>query len=153
MDEREDFMRELFQEHPIAQEDLEVLQRNIMAQIRSSPVNFQAKLQAQRRKLGLIFLCGISSLSVLFFFLFRFFAPWISGFLNRSWEWLLSHVPLLGNLLYPWEWLGLDRAWIVLKPLILSYDVFWSRYGFAVVGILIAWVVFDSLGEKVLTKQ
>ncbi|NMA69991.1 MAG: hypothetical protein GX958_11325 [Desulfitobacterium sp.] len=154
MNEQEEFMRELFKEHPIPQESLEVLQRNIMEEIHSSPVNFQEKIQSQRRRLGLIFLFGLSSLSVLFSFVFRFFAPWLSGLLERSWGWMLSNIPLLEKLVFPWELLGLGRVWEVLKPLILTYDVFWGRYGFAIVGILVAGVVFDSLGgDRVITKQ
>ncbi len=153
MNDREDFMWEMFQDHPIAQEDLQSLQVNIMEQVRSSPVDFQARLCSQRRKIGLIFLAGISTLSVIFFFMFRFFGPWISTWANNAWAWLLSYVPLLRGLMLPWEWLGLGRVWEVLKHLKLGYEVFWGQYGLAIIGILLVWVVFDSLRDQVLTKQ
>lgn len=153
MNDREEFMKELFQDMAIAQEDLDGLKGNIMEQVRSSPVDFQAKLQTQRRKLGLIFLSGISTLSVIFFLMFRFFGSWVSTWANSVWEWLLGYVPILGGLLLPWEWLGLGKAWTIFKHLLLGYEIFWGQYGLAVIGILMAWVVFDSLRDKVLTKQ
>lgn len=152
MNEMDDILTQLFQDKPVAQESLGTLRKGIMDQILSAPIDFQERiLMAQRRKWGYVLLGILSAFSLTFFLITWFAGPWLQKGLNLVSSWLMINVPALGVFANGWEWLV--EKWVLLTRLKIGLELLWNQYAFSIMGILLVWVLFDGMREKMSLRE
>lgn len=151
MKEMDEMFKQLFQDKPIAQESLSRMNVGIMDQILANPVDFQEKqLVAQRQKAGFIFLGSIIGLSISFFQINWFFGSWLGEGLSNIVVWLAANVPVLAWFQDRLDWF-FDTLTILFN-IKLGYQVLWGQYGFAIMGILFSWVLFEGVRDQLNRK-
>ena len=151
MKEIDDMLKEVFADRPIAQEPLQRMSVNIMDQILASPMDFQEKLLArQRKRWGIIFISSLLVLSLTIFLLNWFFGSWLSEGLSFIALWLTANIPFLAWFGDRWDWL-FDTL-TLLSNIKLGYQFLWGQYGWAVMGILFSWVLFEGIRDRLNKK-
>lgn len=152
MNEMDDMLTQLFQDKPIAQESLGQLRMGVMDQILSAPIDFQERISvAQRRKWGYVFLGILSMFSLSFFLLAWFAGPWLQSGLSQLSTWIVTYVPALGVFAKGWEWLV--EKWLLLTHLRIGLELLWNQYAFSIMGILLVWVLFDGMRDKLILRE
>ncbi len=152
MNEMDDMLTQLFQDKPIPQESLGKLRMGVMDQILSAPIDFQERISiAQRRKWGYVFLGILSTFSLSFFLLTWFAGPWLQKGLIQISTWIVTYVPALGVFIKGWEWLV--GKWVLLTHLRIGLELLWNQYAFSVMGILLVWVLFDGMRDKLILRE
>lgn len=152
MKEMDNMITQLFQDKPIAQESLWSMHEGIMDQVLSNPVNFQEKLLlAQRRKWGYILLGIILSFGMGLFFVAWFAADRIQSGLVQLSTWIITNIPSFEVFVEGWRWLA--EKWILLSNVKMGIEIFWQQYAYSIMGIILAWVVFESMRGKVLFRE
>jgi hypothetical protein len=148
----DDMLTQLFRDKPIDQESLGKLRMGVMDQILAAPLDFQERISiAQRRKWGYVFLGILSTFSLSFFLLTWFAGPWLQKGLSQLSTWIVTYVPVLGVFANGWEWLV--EKWILLTHLRIGLELLWNQYAFSIMGILLVWVLFDGMRDKLILRE
>lgn len=152
MNEMDDMLSQLFQDKVIAQDSLLTMRKGVMDRILSAPIDFQEKLLiAQRRKWGFVFLGLLSLLSLSVFLITWFAGPWLQKGLSLIFTWIVTNVPALVVFMKGWEWWV--EKWVVLTHLKIGLEFFWNQYAFSIMGILLVWVLFDGMRDKMSLRE
>ena len=152
MNEMDDMLTQLFRDKPIAPDALLTMRKGVMDQILSAPIDFQEKLSiAQRRKWGFVFLGVLSLLSLSIFLVMWLAGPWLQKGLSLVSSWVVTNVPALVAFVSGWEWFA--EKWVALTHLIIGLEFFWNQYAFSIMGILLVWVLFDGMREKMSLRE
>lgn len=152
MNEMDDMLTQLFRDKPIDQESLGKLRMGVMDQILAAPMDFQERISiAQRRKWGYVFLGILSTFSLSFFLLTWFAGPWLQKGLSQISTWIVAYLPVLGVFAKGWEWLV--EKWVFLTHLRIGLELLWNQYAFSIMGILLVWVLFDGMRDKLILRE